>query len=110
MPKEILIPAQEAKTRYRVISQISYSPDSHITLTLMVADLVNGKLTIDHRSMPERLVIAGDAYAELLSNSPEWNPNKDENYYNESDLWHIIEMIETGAISSIVPVVLTPEG
>lgn len=44
----------------------------------------------------ENLFITGDHYELLMSENPEFAPNKPLNDFREDDLWYIIDMIRNG--------------
>lgn len=41
----------------------------------------------------KQIIIEGEHYNSLMSDSPDFAPNKPENEYREVDLWHVIDVV-----------------
>jgi len=58
-----------------------------ITVTVSLINSVGDKVKSESHE------IVGDNYRLLMSDSPNFAPNKPENEYREVDLWHVIDLI-----------------
>lgn len=99
--KQVIIPPTAQITTNRVLNNISINDDS-LTVEFSFVNMDGEEYSLIHGSS-ERITIVGDAYLELMLEKPSWNNNKDEGYWDERDLWYIIEAIEAGTLESSRP-------
>lgn len=99
MPKPIIIPAKEEIARHRIIRRIEILDDG-LAIYIGIADIVDDVYVVDTSESSVMILILGDAYSELMSIRPIWHPTKDSEYWDERDLWYIIDEIESGNLSN----------
>lgn len=98
--KKIIVAAIAERERYRVVTQINIDIN-HIYVLLSIADIIEDELVIDLLTTPKMVIIGDEAYTELVSDKPEWNEDKIEDYYNEDDILYIVDKIEDGTLKTL---------
>lgn len=107
MSRPKIIPAKAAETRQEFIAVVANNI-VFLAIDIYQGDVVDDVLVIDHNIPVVNRIIAGDALIELKSVRPKWHPTKDSEYYDERDLWYILDKIDAGNLTSVVPTNLQP--
>ncbi len=88
MARQSVIPSQTVIEEISAIEE--YVSASFIRVSVGVVD-GNGKFVMPQQF--RQYEIKGDNFAELMSASPSWAPNKPSNTYRNDDLWIFIDRI-----------------
>tara|TARA_R110000822_G_scaffold45921_5_gene122596 strand:+ start:3896 stop:4201 length:306 start_codon:yes stop_codon:yes gene_type:complete len=97
--REILIPEVPAQALVERIAVLRIVYDSnHIEVVTELGTVTDGVFT--RTADGERTIINGDAYTEIMSESPAWAPNKPSGSFREDDVFVILDKIASGELKN----------
>lgn len=99
--REIIIPAQAAETLVERIAVLRIVYDSnHIEVVTEYGTMTEGEFS--RTAEGQRTIINGDAYNEIMSESPQWAVGKPAGQFREEDVFIVLDMIASGKLKNTI--------
>jgi|SaaInlStandDraft_7_1057024.scaffolds.fasta_scaffold164914_1 hypothetical protein len=98
MSRNKVVPAKAEVVLEQYIQHIIYNKGTSLDVSIISLDAEGNPIAVG----PQRAVtISGEAFADLMSEAPEWAPDKPAFKYTEEDLWIVIDKLDNGDYPSV---------